>query len=272
MYKHTAYSMLFGLLMITCSFSARAISQIEASGFTDLDGNFIRENITKDSEPNPPATPFDRSIVAVQAGDPNGLFYYSSSADIGLLELKVFGKLDNTAESGKSNREIGVLHARAELDDVISLQTDLTDPYDVTFELNVDGLLSISGVDSIAGGFAAINFGPTSGADAFDSSFYANNGAFSDTLSVTKTFTGNVDADIGAFLSFTIFAIDPNAIVIGEMNNTASINLILPRGVSLAASESGTFGVTIVPVPGALSLFLLGAGMTLVNGLRRKSA
>ncbi len=270
MYKRIIFSLLFGLFSTSWSLIAQADSQIVASGFTDLDGNFIRENVTRDAEPNPQDTPFDRSVVNVEAGDPNGQFYYSASADIGLLELKVYGKMDNTAGNAKSNPEIGILSARAELDDVISLQTNLSTPYDVTFELNVDGILSILGGN--ASGFASINFGPSNGFDGFDSSFYSNNGDFSDTLSVTKTFSGNVDADIGAFLSFSIFAIDPNAVIIGEMNNTASINLILPQGVSLAASESGTFGVTIVPLPAAWPLFLLGAGMTLTKGFRRKSA
>lgn len=267
----SAYSLLYGGLLACFSLSAHAVSQIAAAGYTDLDGNFVRENVTADAEPSPPGTPFDRSVVAVQAGDPNGAFYYSASADIGLLELKVFGQIDNTAQDAKANGEIGVLSARAELDDVISLHSDLATPYEVTFELQVDGILSIVG--GSANGFASINFGPTSGADAFDSSFYSSDGAFRDTLSVTKTFTGNVDADIGALLSFTIFAVDPNAIITGALNNTATLNLILPQGVTIAASESGTFGVPIqpVPLPAALPLFLTGAAVTLAGGFRRKS-
>jgi hypothetical protein len=270
MLSSTAYPLLLGVLLSAVSLSAQAVSQIRASGYTDLDGNFVRENVTSESEPNPPDTPFDRSIVSVQAGDLNGPFYYSASADIGLLELKVLGKIDNTAQGAKSNAEIGVLSATARLSDVISLQSDLSTPYDVIFELEVDGIMSILG--GTANGFAQINFGPTTGADTFDSNFYNTNGAFTDTLSITRRFTGNVDADIGASLTFKIDAVDANAIITGAMNNTATLNLILPQGVSIAASESGTFGIPIapVPLPSALPLFLFGLAATVVNGLRQK--
>lgn len=268
MLNPTAYSILFGVLLSAVSLSAQAVSQIQASGYTDLDGNFVRENVTSDSEPNPPNTPFDRSIVSVQAGDPNGPFFYSASADIGLLELKVLGQIDNTAQDAKSNVEIGVLSATARLNDVISLQSDLNTAYDVIFELQVDGVLSIAG--GTASGLAQINFGPTTGLDSFDSSSYSTDGAFADTLSVTRRFTGNVDADIGALLNFTIRAVDANAIITGAMNNTATLNLILPQGVSIAASESGTFGIPIaaVPLPSALPLFLVGVLATFANSLR----
>jgi hypothetical protein len=253
------------VVAMTLSFSARADSRIVASGFTDLDGNFIRENVTRDSEPVPPSTTFNRSIVSVHAGDPNGVFEYSASSDIGLLELKAYGKIDNTGQDGKSNIEIGILSAGARLDDVIMIESAIADPYDVTFELAVDGILDIAGGDAF--GFASINFGPTNGLDSFDSSRYDTNGAFTDLLSVTKTFTGNVEADIGAFLSFSIAQIDPGAIITGQLNNTATLRLILPEGVSVASSQSGTFGV-VIPIPATLPLFIGALG--LLGFIRRK--
>ena len=224
---------------------ASAESQIVASGYTDLDGNFIRENVMEDREPEPPATPFDRSIVDVTAGTPGGLWSYEASSDIGLLELKVFGEINNDIEE-KSNIEVGILNARAELDDVITLESTLGTDYDVTFELDVDGEITENGGDGR--GFAQINFGPSDGFDTFDSNLY-HGGTISDTLSVTRTFNGTVEADIGAMLIFTILEVDPNGAVTGALNNTATLRLILPSGVTVVASQSETFNEVIAPIP-----------------------
>jgi len=242
--------------LATLSFGALAASEIEASGYTDLDGDFVLENVMRDLEPAIPNTPFARSIVGVESSGSN--YAYSASSDIGLLELKAFAQIDNTGDTTGQNLEIGIVNAFAELDDEITLESLSLDPYDVTIELAVEGLLSFDGGDGLAQ--AQLNFGPNPGFDGFDSRFWTTSQLISDTLSVTQTFTGNVTADVGALLLVRINDADPGAILTGELSNTATLRLILPAGVTVSGSASGTFNEVIapIPIPGALPLFASG--------------
>ena len=266
MYKYSKLHFFLAAILFATAANSAAESVILAEGWTDLDGDFARENFMQDMEPDPPETPFVRSIVDVANSSGDGLWAYESSSDIGLLELKVFGEINNDGV-GKSNIETGILRSSATLDDVITLESTLPGDYDVTFELDVNG--DITEVSGDGRGFAAINFGPADGFDTFDSNLY-NGGPVSDTLSVTRTFNGTVDADIGASLIFTVLSVDPGGIVTGALNNTATLRLIVPDGVSVGASQSGTFNTVIapVPVPAALPLFV--AGLAALGYRRRR--
>lgn len=233
---------------------------IQAYGSVDLDGDFTADSSREDGEPLIPDAEFTRSRVSISD---LGLNYtYISSADIGSGELSAYGMLDNSDGSIGSNFETGVLSVAARMYDVISLESTLSGDYDVTFELNISGMLDMDGGSGAAN--ASLFFGPNPGLDSYDSRRWTTSGSINDTLSITRTFNGNADADIGANLFFSIYSIDPGAIMIGDLSHTAVLTMILPDGVSVAGSESGTFlesiNVTPVPVPAALPLFAVGLG------------
>ncbi|MEQ8663101.1 MAG: hypothetical protein RLW62_19980, partial [Gammaproteobacteria bacterium] len=59
------------------------------------------------------------------------------------------------------------------------------------------------------------------------------------------------------------------ATISGQLDNTATLRVILPEGVSIAASESGTFEQVIVPLPAALPLMLTAIGSLAWRSRRR---
>jgi len=230
-------------------------SGMEVSGRVDLDG----------LGPNPPVSdlvdrvdtpPFSVSRIAV--GDlAAGVFSYDASADIGLLELKVFGSLSNAGSESMGDLEAGLLRASSEVRDVLSLESTLTGPYDVSFEMIVHGDISGSG-RALANSF--INFGVLGDAHGSDSGVYQG-GLIDDTLTVTRTVSGaTVDVDFSARLNLNIFQVDAGTTVTGDLGNTATFRLILPEGVTLADSASSTYGVPIavVPEPDAWAMMLIG--------------
>ena len=186
-----------------------------------------------------------------------GLFAYSSSADIGLLELKVFGSLSNNTANPLGNGETPLLQVRSEVRDVLTLSSATTDPYTVSFELDVDGSVTGSG-SALANAF--IDFGLLGGAHGNDSGAYVV-GLIDDTLTVSRQVSGTtVDVDFTASLNFAIFGVNAGSTVTGALDNTATMRLILPPGVTLSNSASGTFGVPIpvVPEPASWALWLAG--------------
>ncbi|MCP5145288.1 MAG: hypothetical protein H6978_10790 [Gammaproteobacteria bacterium] len=258
-----------GVFLTVTSLQAGAAASIRASGYVDLDGDFIREYNSLEQEPAVSGDPFLRSIVSVHETQAN-VFEYFASCDIGALELKVFGTLNNSSANALASIELGILDARATLEDVITLESLSPDPYEVTLELHVDGLLDIAGGG--ARGSASLHFGPEPGLDSSDFSNYLTSGVINDTLSVTRTFTGTVMASLGAALNFRIYQIDAGAVMTGQLNNTATLRLILPENVTVAVSESGTFNqvITPVPLPAAMPLFAV-AALGVFSKARRKT-
>ncbi len=211
--------------------------------------------------------PLPVSQIMVSDAAP-GVFAYTSSADIGLRELKVFGSLSNATGNPLGAGEIPVLRVRSEVRDVLTLTSTLVDPYLVTFELDVDGLVSGNG-SAIANAF--LDFGLLGGSNVNDSGAYFF-GPINDTLSVSRLVSGpSVAMDFTAALNFAVFRVDAGSTVTGAMDNTATMRLILPEGVRLESSGSGTFGVPIpvIPEPGTWALLLAGLGLVAWRAQRR---
>jgi hypothetical protein len=217
-----------------------------------------------DEEVTPP--PFARSIVSVaNSGTVPDPFQYAASADIGNLELKVFGTYTNNSGS-PGNIEIPLMSVHSHVRDVITLNSTLPDPYEVTLELDVNGSISTSGGAASASANSFLEFGaPPSVSRRYEI------GPINDTLSITRTVSGpSVDLGVDAFLTFNVFRVDPGATVTGDLGNTAFLRLILPdQGVTLASSASGTFGVPI-PIPEPETYALMVAGLVLVGAAARR--
>lgn len=212
--------------------------------------------------------PLAVSRVSVADAAP-GVFEYRASADIGLLALKVFGTLSNTGGTRFGDGEVPVMNVSAQVLDVLTLTSASADPYDVSFEMVVDGTITATGGSANAGANSYIDFGTLAGPNGQDFGRYTI-GPVSDTLIVTRTVSGtSVDMDLNAVLSFSVLTLDPGASVTGQLDNTARLRLVLPSGVTLAKSATGTFGVPIavVPEPGTWALML--GGLLLVGGMAR---
>lgn len=241
-----------------------AKSALEATGRVDLDGFGPAAPISFETDAEVDL-PLDRSIVTVADAQP-GLYEYFASADIGNLALKVAGSVTNGGSSEIAGFEIPMLVATAEVRDVITLSTTRTDSFDVTLELIVDGSIA-AGAGSTAFANSLLQFGTDPGANSFDSNIY-DVGAISDTLSITRTVSGSeINMDLVAFLSFSVFQVAAGDTVTGELNNTALIRLIVPQDVTVASSQSGTFGVVIpTPVPEPQTFLVMAAGIVLLIG------
>ncbi len=236
-------------------------AEIVAAGSTNFGPGICTGTSSQvDREPNPPGSAFTRSWVRVN--EVGAGYEYAASSDIGLLELKVYGQLDKTED----DIECGVVNAQARLNDVVTLQSDSPDNYDVTMTLDIDGTITI--MNGNARGGASIAFGEVGTLRARDFGSYATGGAVSDQLSVTRTFNGDVDVNITASLFFTISEVLAGGFVEGRLDNTASLRLHLPPGVTIHDSESGTFNVVITPIPIPASLLLFAPGLFALGLLR----
>lgn len=244
---------------------------IEAAGRVDIDGfgGAPPISLEVDSELTPP---FLRSVVSVADTAP-GFFAYSSSADIGNLALRVTGSMSNSTSGGYGNREIPILTVTSQVLDVITLSSPSADPYDVTLQLKVDGTISSSGGADSALANALLQLAPVGSTSVTDTGSYGI-GLIDDTLEVTRTFAGtSVDLALNAFLSFNVFAVDAGSTATGDLGNTAFLRLVLPQGVVVSNSASGTFGVPIpIPEPQTWALWLGGLGGVLWAVRRRRSS
>ena len=232
---------------------------IEARGLADTDGRLL---------PNPPLSslleaevtpPFARSVVAVADGQA-GLYSYAASADLGTLALRASGSLTNATGATLFGQGVPLLQAVAEARDVITLSSASSAPYDVTLQLLVSGVVSTS-ANSLIGANSLISLRSAGVLKQTDASSYSASGIVSDVLTVTITVAGPlVEIELESLLSVTVVAVAAGETVSADLSNTALLNLVLPAGVTIAGSSSGTFGVPIPePALPALLEALFGA-------------
>jgi MYXO-CTERM domain-containing protein len=233
---------------------------MEALGRVDVDGfgGAPPISLQSDSELTPP---FARSLVSV-ADAQAGFFAYSASADIGNLALRVTGSMTNDTSTGYGNREVPILSVASQVLDVITLSSPSSDPYEVTLQLEVDGIITSTGGTDSALANALVQMAPVGLTSVTDSGAYGI-GLIDDTLEVTRTFAGtSVDIALNAFLSFNVFAVESGSTATGDLGNTAFLRLLLPQGVTISSSASGTFAAPIpIPEPQTWALWLGGLGL-----------
>ncbi|MCE2917265.1 MAG: PEP-CTERM sorting domain-containing protein [Rubrivivax sp.] len=238
---------------------------LEVTGFVDFDGFGPLPPVSSQKQ-SVVTLPLPVSQIAVADSLP-GSFDYLSSADIGLLELKVYGQLINNSANPIGDGETAALNVRSEVRDVLTFNSNIVGPYTITFELDVDGQVSGNG-QAIANAFLDFGlFGGTHGTDSGGYSF----GIVNDTLSVSRQVTGaTAMMDFTAWLSFAVFRVDAGSSVTGALDNTATMRLVLPPGVELTGSASGTFGVPIpaIPEPATWAMMLAGAAWVAARSLR----
>ncbi len=242
---------------------------LQATGRVDLDGFGAQPPFSGPIDDTELALPFTRSVVSV-LDDQAGLFSYSASADIGTLALRVAGSLTNTTAAEYFGQGVPILQSTAQALDVITLTSSVAGTFPVTMELLVSGTITPSahvGFNFVSAN-SLLKFGVVNQPTGSDSSLYTAS-LIADTLSVTRPvqFAAGSSVDMGfdAFLSFNIFGVLAGETVSGQLNNTALLNLLLPAGVSLTGSASGTFGVPIPAVPEPQTYALLLAGLALTT-------
>jgi hypothetical protein len=226
---------------------------LNARGQVDLDGFGAQPQLSLKDETEV-IVPFTRSAVSV-ADAQTGLFEYAGSADIGTQKLAIFGSLVNSTGAAYFGGGVPILQVVTEVRDVLTFSSTLGTSYDVTLQLTVTGDIVLN--SAAASSNSLLDFGPAPGSNTTDSARYTG-GPISDTLSVTRTFSGTTaTADLTAFLSFNVERVEAGGSVTGQLSNTATLNLILPAGVSLASSQSGTFG-QVIPEPAEYAFMLAG--------------
>lgn len=252
---------------------------IDASGRVDTDSFGPNPPLARETETEL-VEPFVRSVVTVaEAQTVPGLarYDYFASADIGNLLLKVSGTLENLTNNPMNGFGVALLQATAEVRDVITLSIAGPDPVPVTVNMRVDGNFDFTGGSgSVNTGLRfdlTSDFNPT-----FVSRFLTHSGPVNNPntpedeslLTITQMLSGpTVELEIYTLLFLNLNSVNANSTVSGNLSNTAVFELILPEGVSLVSSTSGTFNEVIpepVPLPGALALMLA----PLAFGLRRR--
>jgi hypothetical protein len=202
-------------------------------------------------------TPFTRSFVSVaQSGTVPDPFQYSASADIGTLELKVFGRYTNGSSSPVGNGEVPFMRVSSHARDVVTLASPSSGTFEVILNLKVDGSIVTSGGSPLLLANASlesslVNDSRTYGLQTVD-----------DTLSIKRILSGpTADMEVEAFLSFNVLRVDPGVTVTGDLGSTAKLELVLPPGVSVVGSSSGTFAM---PIPEPRTYALMVAGLLFV--------
>jgi hypothetical protein len=259
-------------LLVAAPVAAQALhpdadTGMQVRGIVDLDNFSGPVPPLSEKEQSVSALPLPVSQIDVSDSAP-GVYLYRASADIGLLELKTYGSVTNGTAAGLGNGESTLMFVQSEVRDVLTLNAATTDPYTVTFELDVDGVVTGSGS---ARANAFLDFGLLGGVSHANDSGSWSFGLIDDTLSVARQVSGTtVQMDFTARLSFDVTRIDPGSTVTGALDNTATMRLILPPGVSLASSASGTFGVPIPAIPEPATGALMLAGLAALGSLAQR--
>lgn len=203
-----------------------------------------------------------RTLVSVAEESP-GAWRYAATADIGTPKLQVFGSLDNTAGGNLGDGEIALLLSNASLRDTLTITAPSTDPYLVSAEMLIDGVLQ--GVGSNARVNALLTMTPAGSLSLTENAAYTGDvTVVDDVLTVTRQFIGDAVFDLTSSLFFSVTRVDAGANVLADFSNTAIIKLSVttlagdPIENITLTSDSGSFGLAPVPLPAALPL-LIGA-------------
>ncbi|MGE3772903.1 MAG: hypothetical protein AB7I32_08240 [Gammaproteobacteria bacterium] len=212
--------------------------------------------------------PLARTTVSIGDEAP-GAWRYFALSDITTPKLQVFGSLDNGAGATLGDGEIALLASNATLRDTITIAAPSSDPYLVTAEMVIDGVLQ--GAGSNARVNALLTISPTGALSQTQSKSYSGDvTVVDDVLPITQQFVGNAEFELSSSLFFFVSRVDAGVEVLGDFSHTAIINLTVttlggdPIENVTITSESGQFGVAPIPVPSALPLMLGGlAGLAL---------
>lgn len=250
---------------------AQAASSIAVNGIVTAELAPPTGSVKSDSEAG---SPLARDAVAV-ADALAGVWEYSAVSDITVPKLAILGSLDNSsgsALSGPFGGEVPLMRVNASLSDTINIVAPSADPYVVTAELEIDGVLKVSGSDGVVN--AQITMDPVDELSVTKNvSYNTDKTVVDDKLPISFQFIGDAQFDLRSSLFFFVNHVDAGATVLANFSNTAIINLtittlggdVIPNVV--INSESGHFGVApaTVPLPASLpmlvaSLAMLGAG------------
>lgn len=252
-----------------------AAPQMRVTGRVDANGDAVFESNQTDSETGNPE--FNRSAISVADADNNGLWRYLARVDSTVPQLQVSGSLENNTGELLDSIELGLLSTSARYVDTITLSPQITDPYLVTIDMVVDGLLAIDG--SLSRAAAGLIITPAGQLQSFDFQNYTSSGSVQDVLSAQYQFQGDAVFDLDTSLQFSISRLDPGITASGDFSHTAVINLILtdlngnplPEDSIQVSSDSGFFQTAPVPLPAASLLFLAGLTGLIANAKRARS-
>ncbi len=213
-------------------------------------------------------TPLARTSVSVADEAPSEWRYFALS-DITTPKLQVFGSLDNGSADPIGNFEIALLAANATLSDTITIAAPSQEPYLVTAEMVIDGVLQGSGSNAMVN--ALLTISPVGALSQTQSRSYTGDvTVVDDVLPITQQFVGNAEFELSSALFFFVSRVEAGVSVLGDFSHTAIINLTVttlggdPIDDVIVTSGSGSFGVAPVPLPATLPLMLAGvAGLAL---------
>ena len=207
--------------------------------------------------------PLARTAVAV-ADEVTGVWRYNALADITVPKLAILGSIDNSAGAalfGPFGGEVPLMRVNASLSDTINITAPSLDRYVVTVELEIDGVLQVSGSDGVVN--AEITISPVDRLSASQFRTYNSDvTVVDDKLPISFQFTGDAEFDLISSLFFFVTHVDAGATVLADFSRTAIINLTVttltgdPIPDVVVTSASGNFGTAVVPVPGPLPLLV----------------
>lgn len=258
------------MLLTACANVALAVPEMRVSGRAELDGSFPFDSFLTDQETGTPD--FVRPAIEVSDSSP-GVWSYLARVDSTVPKLQVAGSLFNNTDAPLGDIEIGALNAFASYTDTITVSPGFSDPYLVTIEMIVDGVLQIDG--STARAAASLTISPVGKLQSNDFSSYTTSDDVHDVLSAQYQFIGDAEFDLVSTLQFSIQRVNPGFTASGDFSHTAIINLVvtnlngdvLPPQDFSVSSDSGFFATAPVPVPAALPMFLAGLAAL---GIRRR--
>ncbi|MBK8958717.1 MAG: hypothetical protein IPM80_09835 [Proteobacteria bacterium] len=261
-----------GLAAIALSLQAQAAPAIIVNGSASKEIAPPSGSLESDAESG---APLARTSVSV-ADELPGVWSYSALADIGVPKLAIFGAITNTSGDtlrGPFGGEVPLMRVNATLRDTINIVAPSPDPYIVTAEMDIDGLLEVSGTDGVVNAQFSITPLNKLSANKF-ATFNTDQTVVDFKLPISFQFTGDAQFDLSSSLFFFVSRVDAGAHVLADFSHTAIINIIVTTLAGdvipdvVIESTSGNFGTTPVPVPPSLAM--LGSALALLARLRRR--
>lgn len=260
-----------GAALILSTVAAHAVPTLTVNGRAS---NVLAPPAPSTQSDTETGSPLARTVLSV-ADEAPGAWRYLALSDITTPKLQVFGSLDNSAGPALGDGEVALLSANATLRDTLTLTVPTPDPYLVTADMIIDGVLQ--GAGSNARVNALLTISPVGALSQTENSSYTGNTTVTgDTLSITRQFVGDAEFDLSSSLFFFVTLVDAGASVMADFSHTAIINLSVttlggdPIENVVLNSGSGNFGVTPVPLPASLPL-LVGAVVGLTARVRRRA-